>query len=80
MTGAPEIYTINADGSGLTQVTFDNFFDCAPRWSPDGTRIAFAHAVPATFQTVIATIAADGTGSITGLTSEIWGAFLPFGG
>ncbi len=77
MSGAPEIFTINADGSGLTQVTFDNFFDCAPRWSPDGTRIAFAHAVPSTFQTVIATIAADGTGSITDLTSKIWGAYLP---
>jgi len=77
MTGAPEIYTINADGSGLTQVTFDNFFDCAARWSPDGMRIAFAHAVPSTSQPVISTMAADGSGSITDLTSEIWGAYLP---
>jgi Tol biopolymer transport system component len=77
MTGAPEIYTINADGTGLTQLTFDNLFDCAPRWSPDGTRIAFARAVPSTFQTVIATMPADGTGSITNLTSDFWGAFLP---
>jgi large repetitive protein len=77
MTGAPEIYTINADGSGLNQLTFDNIFDCAPRWSPDGTRIAFARVVPSTFQAVIATMAADGTGSITDLTTEIWAAFLP---
>jgi Tol biopolymer transport system component len=77
MSGAPEIFTINADGTGLTQLTFDNLFDCSPRWSPDGTRIAFARAVPSTLQTVITTMQADGTGSTTKLTSEIWGAFLP---
>ena len=76
MTGAPEIYTINADGSGLTQVTFDNLFDCAARWSPDGTQIAFAHAVPLTLQTVIATMPAGG-GAITNLTNEFWSAFIP---
>lgn len=76
MTGAPEIYTINADGSGLTQLTFDNLFDCAPRWSPDGTRIAFARAVPLTQQTVIATMPASG-GAITNLTTEFWSAFWP---
>jgi TolB protein len=76
MTGAPEIYTINADGTGLTRVTFDNLFDCAPRWSPDGTRIAFARALALTFQTVIATIPANG-GAITNLTNEFWGAYLP---
>jgi Tol biopolymer transport system component len=77
MTGAPEIYTINADGSGLTQMTFDNLFDCAPRWSPDGTRIAFARLDPSSLQTVIGTMPADGTGSITDLTSKIWSAFWP---
>jgi Tol biopolymer transport system component len=77
MSGAPEIYTINADGSGLTRLTFDNLFDCSPRWSPDGTRIAFVRVVPSTFQGVIATMPADGSGSITDLTSEIWGAFWP---
>jgi len=77
MTGAPEIYTINADGSGLTRLTFDNIFDCVPRWSPDGTRIAFARVLPSTFQPVIATVQADGAGSITNLTSELWAAFWP---
>jgi len=77
MSGAPEIYTINADGTGLTRLTFDKLFDCVPRWSPDGRRIAFARAVPSTFQTVIATMLADGSGSITDLTSEIWGAYWP---
>ena len=77
MSGAAEIYTINADGTGLSQLTFDNLFDCAPRWSPDGMRIAFAREVPLTLQTVVATMPADGTGSITNLTSDFWGAFLP---
>jgi Tol biopolymer transport system component len=41
----PEIYVMNADGSGLTQLTFSaqgfhvNF---GPAWSPDGARIGFA--------------------------------------
>jgi Tol biopolymer transport system component len=77
MSGAFEIYTINADGTGLTQLTFDNMFDGAARWSPDGTRIAFARAVPSTGQTVIATMNSDGSGLITNLTSELWSAFLP---
>jgi Tol biopolymer transport system component len=77
MSGAPEIYTINADGTGLTRLTFDNLFDCAARWSPDGRRITFAREIPSTFQTVIATMAADGSGSITDLTSKLWAAFAP---
>jgi Tol biopolymer transport system component len=35
--GAAEIYTVNADGTGLTQLTCDSF----PAWSPDGSTIAF---------------------------------------
>jgi Tol biopolymer transport system component len=76
MSGAPEIYTINADGTGLTRLTFDNLFDAAARWSPDGTRIAFARGVPSTLQTVIATMSADGR-DIRNLTNELWGAFWP---
>jgi parallel beta-helix repeat protein len=38
-----DVYTINADGTGLTLIT-DNYlgFDRSPAWSPDGTKIAFA--------------------------------------
>jgi TolB protein len=36
-----EIFTMNADGSNLQQITFDEFpGDVDPAWSPDGTRIA----------------------------------------
>jgi len=36
-----DIYVMNADGSGETQLTFDNAFDYAPIWFPDGSKIAF---------------------------------------
>ncbi|HEX7051150.1 MAG TPA: Ig-like domain-containing protein [Longimicrobiales bacterium] len=36
-----DIYRINADGSGLTRLTFAAGDDAWPTWSPDGGRIAF---------------------------------------
>ena len=32
---------MNADGTGVRQLTDNNSFDYYPRWSPDGTMIAF---------------------------------------
>src|SRR2546428_112063 len=38
----PQIFTVNPDGSGETQLTFDDSgHSSAPEWSPDGTKIAF---------------------------------------
>lgn len=42
--GNPEIYTINADGSGLARLTNDPAFDDSPAISPDGTQIVFLTA------------------------------------
>jgi Tol biopolymer transport system component len=39
-TSDSTVYTINSDGSGLTQLTPGSTFDRFPAWSPDGTRIA----------------------------------------
>jgi TolB protein len=39
-TGRSEIYTINPDGSNLTQVTSNG--GTSPSWSPDASKIAFA--------------------------------------
>jgi len=39
--GDCEIWVVNADGSGLTQLTFNSAFDAEPVWSPDGKKIAF---------------------------------------
>src|SRR3990170_6246104 len=36
-----EIYVMNADGTGQTNLTNDPATDYAPAWSPDGTKIAF---------------------------------------
>ena len=39
--GNLDIYLMNADGSGVMQLTHDPSNDTHPDWSPDGTRIAF---------------------------------------
>jgi TolB protein len=39
--GISELYTMNADGTNRVQVTNVAGFEAAPRWSPDGTRVAY---------------------------------------
>jgi TolB protein len=39
--GSSEIFSVNADGSGLRRLTRDRAIDVSPTWSPDGQRIAF---------------------------------------
>ena len=43
--GNLEIYAMNADGSGQTNLTRDPAEESDPVWSPDGTRIAFVKAL-----------------------------------
>jgi len=40
-TGGPDIFVMDSDGSGATQLTSHEAVNFAPRWSPDGTMIAF---------------------------------------
>src|SRR5678816_2464029 len=42
-TGSFEIYVMNSDGSNPLRLTKNPGDDTTPDWSPDGTRIAFAH-------------------------------------
>ncbi len=44
MAGNPDIYVIQADGAGLTQLTDDPAFDDSPDLSPSGTRVVFLSA------------------------------------
>jgi Tol biopolymer transport system component len=44
-TGVNQVWVMNADGSGQTQLTFDSVpKDQTPDWSPDGTHIVYATA------------------------------------
>ena len=40
--GDPEIFTVRPDGSAVTQLTSNLFWDTDPVWSPDGTKLAFS--------------------------------------
>jgi len=40
--GYNEIYVMNADGSGLTNLTNNSADDWSPAWSADGAKIAFS--------------------------------------
>ena len=39
--GDPEIFLMNADGTGLKKLTDNTAVDAAPSWSPDGGKIVF---------------------------------------
>jgi TolB protein len=70
--GRQAIYTMNADGSGQTQVSPSSSGlsdDATPAWSPDGTRIAFASTRPFGDSWAVWTMGADGSG-VQRLTSE----------
>lgn len=41
-TNRPDIFTMNADGSGMRRLYAASGVASGPRWSPDGRRIAFA--------------------------------------
>jgi dipeptidyl aminopeptidase/acylaminoacyl peptidase len=44
--GDREVYSINVDGSGLTDLSNDPAsYDLEPAWSPDGTRITYSGAL-----------------------------------
>jgi TolB protein len=78
---SPELYVMNADGSGQTQLTTKPGFENYPAWSPDGSKIAFARAAEGSNYDIYV-MNSDGTGQ-TQLTSDPaqddWPAWSPDG-
>jgi Tol biopolymer transport system component len=55
-----DIYTMNADGTGVTQIT-RHHMDVAPAWSPDGTKIVFSRVTLQPGNEDLYTMNADGS-------------------
>jgi Tol biopolymer transport system component len=47
-SGKAEVWTCNADGSNLRQITFTDDLVEMPRWSPDGTQLTYSGRDPET--------------------------------
>jgi Tol biopolymer transport system component len=61
--GNYEIYTMNADGSGLTRLTYTSWSERFLVWSPDGTKIAFESRQTGNVEVFV--MNANGTGGWT---------------
>ncbi len=55
------IFTVSANGTGLTKLTFPALVDSLPTWSPDGTKIAFLRSLSG-ITTEVFVMNPDGTG------------------
>jgi Tol biopolymer transport system component len=62
-TTTQDLWVMNADGSGATQITHLDGTAFDPTWSPDGRQVAFVHGDDSTDGIVIAN--ADGSGTPT---------------
>jgi Tol biopolymer transport system component len=60
-SGTDDIYTINADGSGLKGLTTSENLEFDPTWSPDGRSIAYRHQAGDDSTTDIFVMDADGS-------------------
>jgi TolB protein len=67
--GVYEIFVMNADGTGTTQLTFPPTLGRYPSWSPDGQRIVFRRGID------IYSMYADGSGVPIQLTNEVAPSF-----
>ena len=63
-----DIYTMNADGSDVRQLTTDKEYDASPVWSPDSSKIAFASGREKNFDVFV--MNADGSDQ-TNLTNTV---------
>ena len=70
----PELYVMNADGTGQTRLTFNFFFDGNPTWSPDSEKIAFQSRTDGDHEIYVVNV--DGTG-LTKLTDNEYADVFP---
>ncbi|MCW9713352.1 hypothetical protein LQ318_10575 [Aliifodinibius salicampi] len=68
--GDDDIYVMNADGTGRTQLTKDSPLDSNPVFSPDGPKIAFFSYDYDREDSDIYVVNADGSGLIVNLTDN----------
>jgi len=76
--GADDIYVMNADGSGVTQLTHGLASANRPAWSSDGTKIVFASNRDGNWEIYV--MNADGSGIIRltdNSASDMWPAWSP---
>ena len=70
----PELYVMNADGSGQTRLTFNFFFDGNPTWSPNSQSLAFQSRGDGDHEIYVINV--DGTG-IAKLTDNEYADIFP---
>jgi Tol biopolymer transport system component len=61
-TGEIHLFSMNADGSDVRQLTDSSVWNFTAAWSPDGTQIAFASRVDTSSPSSIYVMNADGSG------------------
>src|SRR6185436_17569656 len=66
--GNLELYLMAGDGGNVRRLTSDPLNDLDPRWSPDGTRIAFSRGAGGQSSDVFVMDVA--TGNVTQLTTD----------
>jgi Tol biopolymer transport system component len=76
-SGTEDVYSINADGSGLERLTKSQSLEFDPTWSPDGQRIAYRHQTGDDSTTDIYVMDADGSHPRNLTTSDRFGDWGP---
>lgn len=72
-----DIYLTNLTGSVRQQLTTGPKFDGAPRWSPDGTRIAFTRSEKSTISERLYIMNADGSAERNLMPDDVADADIP---